>query len=145
MRSYPFCLRSNPLYRWEDSPLVTAAKEGKIVVLDGIHRLSPDTLSVLQRLVQERELDLYDGSTLRPYDQHQQMTLETGEVRELFTGLLMRFRSSRFNLRTTLFVPRAWLTITFSHPPLCRGWLSFSPLLHRAADSLDRNDESWHS
>lgn len=34
---------------WRPSPLVTAALEGKLVLLDGIHRINPGTLAVLQR------------------------------------------------------------------------------------------------
>lgn len=34
---------------WRPSPLVTAALEGKLVILDGIHRINPGTLAVLQR------------------------------------------------------------------------------------------------
>lgn len=36
---------------WKFSPLVMAALEGKIAVLDGLHRIHPSTLSVLHRLV----------------------------------------------------------------------------------------------
>lgn len=34
---------------WRFSPLVNAALEGKIAILDGIHRIHPSTLSVLHR------------------------------------------------------------------------------------------------
>ncbi|KAF7279849.1 hypothetical protein GWI33_006657 [Rhynchophorus ferrugineus] len=49
---------------WAFSPLVKAAISGKIAVLDGIHRIHPSTLSVLHRLVHDRELQLYDGKRL---------------------------------------------------------------------------------
>ena len=49
---------------WEDTPLVTAAKRGHVVVLDGIHRLRSDTLGFLQRFLQDRELELFDGTKL---------------------------------------------------------------------------------
>lgn len=49
---------------WEFSPLVNAALEGKIAILDGIHRIHPSTLSVLHRLVHDRELQLHDGKRL---------------------------------------------------------------------------------
>ncbi|KAG0722072.1 von Willebrand factor A domain-containing protein 8 [Chionoecetes opilio] len=49
---------------WQFSPLVTAALEGKMAILDGIHRLHHGTLAVLHRLVHDRELQLYDGSRL---------------------------------------------------------------------------------
>lgn len=34
---------------WKLSPLVVAALEGKIAVIDGLHRIHPSTLSVLHR------------------------------------------------------------------------------------------------
>jgi len=37
---------------WENTPLVTAALEGRIAVLDGIERLAPGTLNAVQRLLQ---------------------------------------------------------------------------------------------
>nr|XP_014349139.1 PREDICTED: von Willebrand factor A domain-containing protein 8 [Latimeria chalumnae] len=56
---------------WRPSPLVTAALEGKLVILDGIHRLNPGTLAVLQRLIYDRELTLYDGTRLLRADRYQ--------------------------------------------------------------------------
>ncbi|KAL1505421.1 hypothetical protein ABEB36_004993 [Hypothenemus hampei] len=49
---------------WTFSPLVKAALSGKIAILDGIDRIHPSTLSVLSRLVHERDLQLYDGKRL---------------------------------------------------------------------------------
>eukprot|EP01135_Chromosphaera_perkinsii_P009987 Nk52_evm22s1992 gene=Nk52_evmTU22s1992 len=49
---------------WKASRLVKAALEGNLVIMDGVHRLNNGTLSVLQRLVQDRELTLNDGSRL---------------------------------------------------------------------------------
>lgn len=46
---------------WHDSPLVTAMQNGDLLVLDGIQRLSTGVLGTLQRLVQDRELELPDG------------------------------------------------------------------------------------
>jgi len=37
---------------------------GKLVVLDGVHRLRNDTLGVLYQLIHDRELQLFDGSRL---------------------------------------------------------------------------------
>ncbi|RLN54749.1 hypothetical protein BBJ28_00020377, partial [Nothophytophthora sp. Chile5] len=50
--------------QWEDSPLIHAARCGHLAVLDGVHRLGSDSLGVLQRLVQDREIDLADGTKL---------------------------------------------------------------------------------
>lgn len=49
---------------WRDSPLVRAAKNGSIALLNGIHRLHKSTVTVLQRLIHDRELQLCDGTTL---------------------------------------------------------------------------------
>ncbi|XP_009866947.1 PREDICTED: von Willebrand factor A domain-containing protein 8-like, partial [Apaloderma vittatum] len=61
---------------WRPSPLVTAALEGKLVILDGIHRINPGTLSVLQRLIHDRELTLYDGTRLLREDRYQNLKEE---------------------------------------------------------------------
>ncbi|XP_074047842.1 von Willebrand factor A domain-containing protein 8 [Macrotis lagotis] len=58
---------------WRSSSLVTAALEGKLVLLDGIHRVNAGTLAVLQRLIHDRELTLYDGSRLLREDRYQRL------------------------------------------------------------------------
>uniref|UniRef100_A0A8C7I3G8 von Willebrand factor A domain-containing protein 8 n=1 Tax=Oncorhynchus kisutch TaxID=8019 RepID=A0A8C7I3G8_ONCKI len=61
---------------WRPSPLVTAAQEGKLLLLDGIHRVNLGTLSVLSRLLHDRELSLYDGSRLLRWDRYQALKEE---------------------------------------------------------------------
>lgn len=56
---------------WRPSPLITAAMEGKLLLLDGIHRVNLGTLAVLSRLLHDRELDLYDGTRLLRWDRYQ--------------------------------------------------------------------------
>ncbi|CAL8321307.1 unnamed protein product [Merluccius merluccius] len=56
---------------WRPSPLVTAALEGKLLLLDGIHRVNLGTLAVLSRLLHDRELSLYDGTRLLGWDRYQ--------------------------------------------------------------------------
>ncbi|EPY87255.1 hypothetical protein CB1_000258022 [Camelus ferus] len=58
---------------WRSSPLVNAALEGKLVLLDGIHRVNAGTLAVLQRLIHDRELSLYDGSRLLREDRYMRL------------------------------------------------------------------------
>jgi MoxR-like ATPase len=53
---------------WEMSPLLNGALNGEIVILDGIHRLEPDTLAVLHSLLTHREIDLADGRRLLRHD-----------------------------------------------------------------------------
>uniref|UniRef100_A0A452ENS0 von Willebrand factor A domain-containing protein 8 n=1 Tax=Capra hircus TaxID=9925 RepID=A0A452ENS0_CAPHI len=61
---------------WRSSPLVNAALEGKLVLLDGIHRVNAGTLAVLQRLIHDRELSLYDGSRLLREDRYTRLKEE---------------------------------------------------------------------
>ena len=56
---------------WERSPLLTAALEGGVCVLDGLHRLRPDTLAALQTLCTDRDLDLPDGTRLCRLDRYE--------------------------------------------------------------------------
>ncbi|KAL0082790.1 AAA domain-containing protein [Phycomyces blakesleeanus] len=49
---------------WENSLLVEAAIHGNLAVLDGIEALSYGTLNTLQRLTNEREMQLPDGTRL---------------------------------------------------------------------------------
>uniref|UniRef100_A0A3B4UMV5 von Willebrand factor A domain-containing protein 8 n=1 Tax=Seriola dumerili TaxID=41447 RepID=A0A3B4UMV5_SERDU len=75
---------------WRPSPLVTAAVEGKLLLLDGIHRVNLGTLAVLSRLLHDRELDLYDGTRLLRWDRYQaikeqlQFTDEQLQERSIF-------------------------------------------------------------
>ncbi|XP_049790817.1 von Willebrand factor A domain-containing protein 8 [Schistocerca nitens] len=55
---------------WQNSPLVTAALEGKLAILDGIHRIHPSTLAIVHRLVHDRELTLHDGQRLVRHDRY---------------------------------------------------------------------------
>ena len=50
---------------WTPSPLVKSAQSGQHVVLDGIHRLQPDTLASLQQLLFARELTLPTGDKIK--------------------------------------------------------------------------------
>ncbi|XP_074649479.1 von Willebrand factor A domain-containing protein 8-like isoform X2 [Tubulanus polymorphus] len=62
---------------WRPSPLVTAAIEGRIAVLDGLHRINPGTLSVLNRLIHDRELTLFDGTRLTSHDRYEKIKQDT--------------------------------------------------------------------
>ncbi|XP_058040478.1 von Willebrand factor A domain-containing protein 8 isoform X3 [Ahaetulla prasina] len=61
---------------WRPSPLVTAALQGKLVILDGLHRVNPGTLAVLQRLIHDREITLYDGTRLLREDRYRKLQEE---------------------------------------------------------------------
>nr|XP_039272426.1 von Willebrand factor A domain-containing protein 8-like isoform X1 [Styela clava] len=75
---------------WRYAPLVEAALDGRIAVLDGLHRVNPGTLSVLQRLVHDRELTLHDGTRLTQHDKYDDMknTLELTENEMRESGVL---------------------------------------------------------
>ncbi|GFS38586.1 von Willebrand factor A domain-containing protein 8 [Nephila pilipes] len=55
---------------WRSSQLVQAARTGKLLVLDGLQRLHSSTFSVLQRLVHDREMQLYDGTRILRHDRY---------------------------------------------------------------------------
>lgn len=61
---------------WRNSPLINAALDGKIAVIDGIHRIHSSTLSVLHRLVHDREIQLHDGKRLINAERYDQLIKE---------------------------------------------------------------------
>ena len=63
---------------WRDSPIVTAACEGELAVIDGIDRLAPGTLTAaLGPLLADRAVCLPDGTRLVS-DTHWQTLLDAG-------------------------------------------------------------------
>ena len=66
---------------WKDSPLVKAARNGHVMILDGIHRLHSSTIAILNRLIHDRELQLYDGKRLMRNDKYEEM-LANGTTQE---------------------------------------------------------------
>jgi von Willebrand factor A domain-containing protein 8 len=49
---------------WSDTPLIRAAREGGICILDGIHSLDVHALSSLRRLLQDGVINLPNGETV---------------------------------------------------------------------------------
>ena len=58
---------------WAETPLVTAARMGRLCVLDGLDRLPTGLLAPLLRLLLERELALFDGRCLVSAARHAKM------------------------------------------------------------------------
>lgn len=77
---------SNGDTRWEDSPLIHAARHGHLAILDGVHRLGSDSLGVLQRLIQDREIDLADGTKLLPKIKYDTIMKEMTTAEEFVEG-----------------------------------------------------------
>ncbi|KAI0224175.1 von Willebrand factor A domain-containing protein 8 [Lamellibrachia satsuma] len=68
--------RPNGDTAWQPSPLVKAALDGSIAVLDGVHRINPGTFAVLHRLIHDRELSLFDGTRLLRHDRYDKIKEE---------------------------------------------------------------------
>ncbi|CAB0011014.1 unnamed protein product [Nesidiocoris tenuis] len=64
---------------WKNSPLIDAALEGKLAVLDGLHRVHPSSLSILHRLVHDREIQLHDGTRLLHSGRYDKLAKLCGE------------------------------------------------------------------
>ncbi|XP_039291605.1 von Willebrand factor A domain-containing protein 8-like [Nilaparvata lugens] len=73
---------------WKNAPLITAALHGSLAVLDGIHRLHHSTLAILHRLVQDRELQLFDGRRMLRHDRYDELVETLGEEKVIRSGLL---------------------------------------------------------
>jgi MoxR-like ATPase len=127
---------------WLDSPLVTALRRGRLCVLDGLHRLAPGTVSALARLLEDRELTLFDQTRLLRFDRYaalrSRLNLTDAELaqRKIFPI------SPAFRV-LALAAPAArgqaqWLT----HDVL--GYFAFVPyaLLAGAAESAPPSDEA---
>lgn len=63
--------------KWRVSRVVQAALDGSFVVLDGVNRLSTDSLSVLSSLIRDRELHLPDGRRLIRHDRYDALLMST--------------------------------------------------------------------
>lgn len=75
---------------WRNSALINAALEGKIAVLDGIHRIHPSTLSVLHRLVHDREIQLHDGKRLISSERYETLIKDDITPEKLMSNGILR-------------------------------------------------------
>ncbi|KAL1924595.1 uncharacterized protein VTP21DRAFT_4249 [Calcarisporiella thermophila] len=70
---------------WENSPLVRAAVQGRLAVMDGIETLGFGTLASLQRLMSDREIPLPDGRRLMSWRRYDELQ---GRDEKLVEGVL---------------------------------------------------------
>ncbi|KAA8593114.1 hypothetical protein FQN60_018569, partial [Etheostoma spectabile] len=91
---------------WRPSPLVTAAIEGKLLILDGIHRVNLGTLAVLSRLLHDRELDLYDGTRLLRWDRYQTLKEE------------LQFTDQQLQERSIFPIHASFRVLALAEPPV---------------------------
>lgn len=89
---------------WKDSPLVRAAKNGTVAVLDGINRLHKSTITVLQRLVHDRELQLCDGTLLLHEDRYKHL-------------ISQGFSENDLNEKNIFKIHKAFRLIALAEPP----------------------------
>ena len=109
---------------WELSPICQAALEGGLVILDGLEKIRPESLSVLQRLLQDREYDLYDGSRLLRWDRYDFILKKKGK--EWMEAKKMKRVSESFRVIASCCPPKSkkeWLSseilsiFSFHHLP----------------------------
>jgi von Willebrand factor A domain-containing protein 8 len=118
---------------WMDSSLVKSAKNGWTVVLDGLHRLHLSVFSILQRLIHDRELQLFDGSRMIRSDKFDEL-LALGRTEE------------ELNNKGVYRIHPAFRIVALAEPPKLdtTNWLTAEVLgsfLFHTVDNLNRSDE----
>ncbi|KAK0046521.1 E3 ubiquitin-protein ligase RNF14 [Biomphalaria pfeifferi] len=121
---------------WRPTPLVTAALEGSLAVLDGVHRVNAGSFSVLHRLVHERELQLFDGTRLVSQEKYNEIKTETG------------FTDKDMENRNIFPIHPSFRIIALSEPPVVgstkQQWLSpemLTTFLYHSMRPLSRTEE----
>lgn len=79
---------------WRDSPMVRAARNGHIAILDGIHRIHNSTIAILHRLVHDREIQLYDGRRLVGEDKFQELLADGSTEQQLADKGILKIHPS---------------------------------------------------
>ncbi|CAL1547451.1 unnamed protein product [Lymnaea stagnalis] len=121
---------------WRPTPLITAALEGSLAVLDGVHRVNSGSFSVLHRLVSERELQLFDGTRLLSRDKYEDIKAEAG------------LSDQDLSSRNILPIHPSFRIIALSEPPVVgsskQQWLSpemLTMFLYHSMRPLSRKEE----
>ncbi|KAI9565843.1 hypothetical protein GHT06_009640 [Daphnia sinensis] len=68
---------------WTPSALLKAAIDGKVAVIDGLHRINTGTLFTLQSIIHEREAQLFDGSRILRHDRYDALQERLGCSNEI--------------------------------------------------------------
>ena len=98
---------------WQPTPLAIAVRTGRLAILDGVNRLPPGTISALLRLVEDREITLFDGSRYVRPDRYARMMadLSLSEAELTARGIFMVHPSFRIvALATPPTQHTPWLT-----------------------------------
>lgn len=111
---------------WRPSPLVTAAIEGKLLILDGIHRVNLGTLAVLSRLLNDRELDLYDGTRLLRWDRYQALKEQ------------LQFTDQHMQERSILPIHPSFRVLALAEPPVVGAAMS-----NGSSSSSNSRGQQW--
>ncbi|CAD5122119.1 DgyrCDS10568 [Dimorphilus gyrociliatus] len=120
---------------WQPSALVTAAREGSLVVLDGVHRANAGTFAVLQRLIHDRELSLFDGTKLMGHDRYNELKSKHSLTDEELAN------------RNVFPIHPSFRIVALSEPPSSanqQNWLTSEMLtmfLYHTMDGLTKFDE----
>ena len=98
---------------WQMSPVVEAALSGGLCVLDGLHRLRPDGLVALQRLLTDGETVLFDGTRLLSHSAYDTLKAQIGADADRMVELSL------------LRVHPSFRVVALAEPPtLANRWLS---------------------
>ncbi|KAI8828154.1 AAA domain-containing protein [Chytriomyces cf. hyalinus JEL632] len=90
---------------WQDSGLISAAKEGKLAILDGIEWLTSGALASLQRFLEDGQVELPDNSSLLRSD--------------IFDGVMLRdgVSASELNARNMFRMHPSFRVIAVANVP----------------------------
>ncbi len=109
--------------KWQNSTLVEAAINGDLAVLDGIHRLKDDTIMSLRRLIQDRDLELLDGTKLLAHDKYDLLMDDVKKNNQVLSSKVFRIHPS-------------FRIIATAEPPVAKGVLKSKPDTADTASSV---------
>jgi MoxR-like ATPase len=125
---------SNGDTQWQNSTLVEAAVNGDLAVLDGIHRLKDDTIMSLRRLIQDRDVDLLDGTKLLAHDKFDSLMADLKKNNQVLSSKVLRIHPS-------------FRIIATAEPPLAKGVLKSqsdsNDNIPSANKSTSSNNTEW--